>query len=64
MARVRYVQPRQKDRLKGYILSYSYLPNSRGGSNKRGGWQNCQYEINGQGENVSNKRGGWKSLRA
>ena len=44
--------------------NYSCLPNSRGGSNKRGGWQNDQYEIIGQGENVSNKRGGWKSLRA
>ena len=28
---------------------YSYLPNEWAGFNKRGGWQNCQYQIKGQG---------------
>ena len=39
--------------------SYSYLPNKRGGSNKRGGWKFFQNSINGEGENVPNKRGEW-----
>ena len=39
--------------------NYSYLPNIRGGLNKRGGWKNCQNRINGEGVNIPNNRGGW-----
>ena len=44
---------------------YSYLPNEWAGFNKRGGWQNCQYQIKGQGGRMehswkTNKWGGWK----
>ena len=38
---------------------YSYLPNKRGGSNKRGGWKFSNQLINREGEKVPNKRGGW-----
>ena len=41
-------------------FNYSYLPNKRGGSNKRGGWKFYQDLIKGEGQNVPNKQGGWK----
>ena len=40
-------------------MNYSYLPNKRGGSNKRGGRKFSNQLINGEGEKVPNKRGGW-----
>ena len=42
---------------------YSYLPNKRGGSNKRGGRTFSKELINGEGKNVPNKRGGWTFSR-
>ena len=41
-------------------IGYSYLLNSWGCSNKRGGWKILMILIKGEGENVSNKWGGWK----
>ena len=43
----------------GHLQTYSYLPNKRGGSNKRGGWKFSNQLISGEGEKVPNKRGGW-----
>ena len=39
---------------------YSYLPNSRGASDKRGGRKISEKLINREGQNASNKQGGWK----
>ena len=40
-------------------IEYSYLPNKRGDSNKRGGWTFSEELINGEGKNAPNKQGGW-----
>jgi len=46
---------------KNHLHRYSYLPNKRGGSNKRGGWKFSNQLIKREGEKVPYKRGGWTS---